>query len=378
MPSIHRLSRIATLVIVLALATACGGGGGSGSGQTGSFVDSPVGGLRYIGPLFSGTTDALGQYQYVPGDQVCFFLGFIPFGCVEARGLVCPIDLFPDSDTSDDRVLNVVRFLMSLDLDGDPSNGIDVSHITTVALDAGIDFDQPGDDFGNDPLVLAFIDAQGFDGSLVDAEAAALHLSESLDNILYFEQELHGNWMYTRYTEAVASQATTVSIDEQEVLDTQADVSEEGDVSFVLAGELAGESCFHDGVFEGDDLILGSVDCFFPREVLVAALALDGFRMDRLDGSGYETAQLFGNWFVVSPFAENLLVFDAENLADFAGSLSASGSVHFETVEDLEAEGEACVYQGQMNAGRNFVSGSVECSVSGAGAFTMEAELDEI
>jgi hypothetical protein len=367
--------RLWLALTALSLSLACSSGGSSGSGTTGEFLDSTVAGLRYEGPVFSGTTTSQGRYQYVPGDPVCFFLGQIPFGCGEARGIVTPIDLFPGADSSDPRVLNVVRFLLSLDVDGDPSNGIDVRHITTVAADAAnIDFDQSTVDFGNDPDVLAFVDAQGFDGTLTGTVAASVHFQQSLDDSQYFEQELYGDWMYTRTMEGIPEQATIVRIDEQEVEAVDGDVTEDGDVSFTLAGSEQGEQCFHNGAFEGDELVTGLVDCFVPQPVQAVALVVlfDDFRMDLLDPTvDYVESDLFADWFLVSPFTEEILTIDEGNVADLAATIDKNGDVHFET-----SEGEDCSYNGQMNVPMDFVSGNVVCSESGAGAFFMEISID--
>ena len=104
----------------------------------------------------------------------------------------------------------------------------------------------------------------------------------------------------------------------------------------------------------------------------------DFFRMDRLDpGAVYESSDLFNDWFVASAFSQELLSLDEGNVGDFAATISSTGAVHFETVEDLEVEGEDCAYDGQMNVAGDFVSGTVDCSTSGSTAFSMESDLVE-
>lgn len=119
--------------------TACGGGsGGSSSGATltGQFVDSPVGGLRYATPSTSGFTAADGTFSYKSGEVVQFFVGDILIGSASGNGTVTPVDLVSGAiDETNPQVTNIVRFLQTIDADGNPANGIDIS---TVANNAGV------------------------------------------------------------------------------------------------------------------------------------------------------------------------------------------------------------------------------------------------
>lgn len=355
-----RSGPVASVLLAGALATACGGSGGNSNSETGVFLDGPVAGLRYEGTRYSGTTDAQGRYQYDPGDEVCFFLGFIEFGCAQARGILSPIDLFPDADAEDARVLNVVRFLMSLDVDGDPSNGIDVRGIQTVAGDAAIDFDQSSTAFGEDPLVLGFVAEEGFDGELVDEETADMHLEESLADSYYYEQRLFGNWTYTLYSGEAVDVSDAVQIDEQEIDDVDGDVTGAGEVFFVLDGE-GGALCFHEGAFDGDDFVGGDVDCTDSE-------LLDEFRLDRIDADeDYGLSDLMGVWYVRWGAESGELDFDEQSAALWNASVSAGGTVRFEI--------EGCSWRGEMNADRDFVSGNVVCEGQDAGAFAMEVPL---
>jgi hypothetical protein len=364
-----RLRNSLAPLFALALATACGGGG-SGSGQSGAFVDSLVTGLRYVGPKFSGHTTTDGRYQYVPGDEVCFFVGTIALGCGQGRDVFSPLDLFPGARSDDAAVINVVRFLLSLDVDGDPDNGIDLRGVQTVAADDPIDFEQSVEDFGNDPKVLAFVAAQGFDGELVDEETAATHFEQSLDEHLYFEQQLLGRWLYTAFEEGVPDESFSIRIDEQDLEAGAADVTEDDEVFF--ARESGKETCFHEGMLDAPDLVSGDVECVGDA---LALEALRSFRMDLLDGgTRFATSDLFGAWWLVSGFGEGEIAFDEGNLADFAAELSEKGALHFETLE----EGGDCAYDGRMNDRKDFASGQVVCSEAGKASWSMELIGDEV
>jgi hypothetical protein len=72
--------------------TSCGGSGGSDSTtatatatetetvSTGVFIDSAVEGLQYETSTQSGTTNSLGEYDYLAGETVTFSIGGIVLG----------------------------------------------------------------------------------------------------------------------------------------------------------------------------------------------------------------------------------------------------------------------------------------------------------
>ncbi|VAW81067.1 hypothetical protein MNBD_GAMMA14-392 [hydrothermal vent metagenome] len=128
----------ALLLLAAVLLTACGGGGNnssSGASLTGQFVDSPVGGLRYTTTSTSGFTAADGTFSYKAGETVQFFVGDILIGSATGKSIVTPVDLVTGAvDETNPQVTNIVRFLQTIDADGNPANGID---ITTVANNAG-------------------------------------------------------------------------------------------------------------------------------------------------------------------------------------------------------------------------------------------------
>ena len=128
-----------TLVSLAVLAlTACGGGGGGSDGndglvtasstgntsstsQTGVFIDSPVEGLLYETPSFSGETDVDGKFQYVAGETVKFYIGTYYLGEAKGATAVTPYQLYPNDENT---ALKVARLLQTIDADNDASNGI--------------------------------------------------------------------------------------------------------------------------------------------------------------------------------------------------------------------------------------------------------------
>ena len=144
----RRLSHLKSgvlLMCVLALA-ACGGGGGNPPAtetvSTGVFIDSAVEGLHYQTATQSGTTNNLGEFDYLPGETVTFSIGVIVLGSTLAAPIVTPLSLVAGATSaSDPQVTNIVRLLLSLDSDGDPANGITITgEVTTAATGLTVDF----------------------------------------------------------------------------------------------------------------------------------------------------------------------------------------------------------------------------------------------
>lgn len=205
--------RVSTLLLscLTALLVACGGGGGSGfsgsgsgSGSGGSggsaasggqFVDSLVHGLQFaVNDGARQYTGPLGEIDFEPGDQLRFDLGNIHFGELSAARFVTPLSLaevYPGSAEEQERYkLNLVRFLLALDEDDNPENGIRIlpiaeqraNELTAVVVPA----DFASEDFDDSPVALMarkLNDEAGGGGRLRSAEDAASHLAISLADI---------------------------------------------------------------------------------------------------------------------------------------------------------------------------------------------------
>src|SRR5690606_10236512 len=191
--------RKSALILATSLAiAACGGGGGSskkndgpgkGGGdatvQTGIFVDSPVAGVSYKTKTQSGVTNAFGEYDYLPDEEVTFFIGDLKFPPVKASGIVTPADIAKDNETLQ---TNILQILQTLDTDGDPSNGITIredaaEHFIGAELkleDTSFDTEVAG--------ILKNIDAKLV---LVDEGKANEHFGQTLRSMLL------GSWVYS-------------------------------------------------------------------------------------------------------------------------------------------------------------------------------------
>ncbi len=197
------------LASTIVLLTACGSGGGGGGGgggsdgddgggssvQQGRFIDSSVEGLRYVAGSESGLTDAQGTFSYGAGTNVQFFIGDILIGQTSSQAVVTPINLVQGAiDETDPIVTNIVRFLLTLDDDSDPSNGI---FITEAIRNAAIG---QSADFSNESNVQAVVNTLTGGTPLVSSTDAQNHLHDTLMTILVgtyngtFSGDVSGTW----------------------------------------------------------------------------------------------------------------------------------------------------------------------------------------
>jgi len=179
-----------TLGLSIVLLTACGGGGSSDSGDgpgveaTGYFVDSAVEGMRYEASSgISGVTDAAGAFLYEAGDTVTFYIGDIVVGQAQGAGVLTPVALVSGAaDETNPTVVNIARFLQSLDSDSNPDNGITIAAaVATAATGQSVDFTSASFAADGAALVESLrTSAYGDSGTLIDAATAQAHLQGSL------------------------------------------------------------------------------------------------------------------------------------------------------------------------------------------------------
>lgn len=94
---------------------------------TGQFIDSPVAGLSYVSGDQTGVTDAQGGFTYEVGEPVTFKVGAVTVGAAPGGSVITPLDLVPFGSSKTLTVQNIVRFLLLMDSDNDPANGITIS-----------------------------------------------------------------------------------------------------------------------------------------------------------------------------------------------------------------------------------------------------------
>lgn len=184
----QKLIFTATMAAVL---TACGGGGSDDTKapvvmSQGIFVDAPVKGLQYKSPSASGVTDAMGKFDYVPGETVTFSVGGTVIGSAVGGAVITPVQLVPGAtDVTNDTVTNIASFLQSLDSGGTPDSLISISDSSRAALGSSkLNFAQTPAAFAADPAVKNAMAAASPGKPLVSAQAAQNHMTNQM-NCLY-------------------------------------------------------------------------------------------------------------------------------------------------------------------------------------------------
>jgi hypothetical protein len=133
----------------------------------------------YSTATLSGTTDADGTFTYFPSEVVSFYIGDILIGSAEGQDILTPLEFVPDAeDASHPEVTSILRFLQSLDEDGDPDNGITISQLTiTQAASQELDFTLSEADFETAADALLSVLTGGEVIELIDAAAALEHFT---------------------------------------------------------------------------------------------------------------------------------------------------------------------------------------------------------
>ena len=109
----------------------------------GTVIDSAVSGLRFKSGEHYGITDSEGNYGYLQGESVEFFIGDIRIGAAIAPvARVTPYELGQGNTQT---AMNIARFLQTLDNDANPENGIQINDaVHTLAAGKSVDFSGTG------------------------------------------------------------------------------------------------------------------------------------------------------------------------------------------------------------------------------------------
>jgi len=146
------LRNILVTTTLLFLVSGCGGGGTSTSEPLpvvipapnmfmGVFLDSAVQGLNYRTTSQTGTTNAEGEFIFQQDELVIFSIGDIDFPQVDAQVIMTPFEIFNVTSIENISVINLARLLQSLDIDGDPANGIVIGQMAhSSAMNMSVDF----------------------------------------------------------------------------------------------------------------------------------------------------------------------------------------------------------------------------------------------
>ncbi|QIB52106.1 carboxylesterase/lipase family protein [Pseudomonas sp. OIL-1] len=120
--------------------------------RTGVFIDSAVAGLSYSGETTGeGITNQHGEFSYVDGEWLTFSIGKLELGSATGSDVLTPLSIVKAATAAEDqRVVNMLVLLQSLDADGNLNNGIELNEPISeeVSLNAGsLYLDQSPEDF---------------------------------------------------------------------------------------------------------------------------------------------------------------------------------------------------------------------------------------
>lgn len=201
-------------VLLLALAACDGGEKGGGSGAvkpetgptTGIFTDAAVAGIAYVAASgAAGTTDERGSYKYNHGDTVEFKLGSMILGKVKGAPIVTPIELAADNGN---RLQNILVLLQSLDMDGNPENGISIPADAAAAV-SSLNLDGDVAAFAASAELQKAREAGGIAGPVRTLEQAGAHFLSQGVTLLSTDV-----WVSYDDTTAVVIRASTVGTGE--------------------------------------------------------------------------------------------------------------------------------------------------------------------
>jgi len=180
----QKIQRTAQAALIAFAAAHCSGNadvtenttGSSVQVLTGRFIDAPVQGVQYSTPTQSGLTDADGGFKYQANEEVSFSIGKTLLGKGPAVGYMTPENLSAtNTGLNDQSVVNVLRFLQTVDSDGVAENGIEIRQsVRDLLAGTTINFNQTVAAFDGDVVVKAVIQVSR--GSVVPlvSEASAL------------------------------------------------------------------------------------------------------------------------------------------------------------------------------------------------------------
>ncbi|MFQ3200435.1 MAG: putative repeat protein (TIGR03806 family) [Zhongshania sp.] len=191
-------TRILAALLITAL-SACGGGPSSSFGSGGSssnppseatelsgyFIGGPISGAQYQiqGANSIPLTGGDGGFKYFSGDIIQFAIGSITLGKSLAAEFITPMDI----QSSEQAAINLSRFLLTLDEDKDPDNGIQISSTVRdaaagISLGAG-EFEATDGEFDSSVLADFARSGNGDSRALIARRVAEIELACSTQDI---------------------------------------------------------------------------------------------------------------------------------------------------------------------------------------------------
>lgn len=156
----------------------------------GTLLDSKVSGIKYISGSYVGVTNEDGEFKYITGETIQFFVGDIAIGeQVTPQSILTPYDLANNNPLLS---LNIARFLQSLDNDATLDNGIQIHESShTLAKGKTLDFlslewDENDTNYSSIESLVHTLTQDTDEGAryLIDKFEAYAHFSSTLDGFM--------------------------------------------------------------------------------------------------------------------------------------------------------------------------------------------------
>ncbi|WP_097067201.1 adhesin [Nitrosovibrio sp. Nv4] len=235
------------LAFALTLA-ACGDGSGPSSSKdsgssdggktekgpaTGRLLDTAVSGVAYAASSGDkGNTDENGTFKYNHGDTIEFKLGALVLGKVKGAAIVTPMELAGDSAN---KLQNLLILLQSLDVDGNPDNGISIPADAATAVTASINLDSDPAAFAASAELQKAREAGSVAGAVKTAQQANAHfLSQGLS--------LLSTNIWVKHDDATASIIRISADGTGEYLEGEATPDDSCDANRVCGGNLVSKA----------------------------------------------------------------------------------------------------------------------------------------
>lgn len=150
----------------------------------GTLIDAPVAGVAYsTSSGVVGVTDANGTYRYNPSDTITFTLGTLTLATISATAQISPFEM---AGGNANKLTNLLVLLQSLDADGNPANGINITAPTAAGVSAAINLNQEPAVFAStaNTALLSAITAGGLTGGIRSITQANGHFASQASAIL--------------------------------------------------------------------------------------------------------------------------------------------------------------------------------------------------
>lgn len=183
--SYKKLFKLAAVAAAISFLSACGGSDSSSEDiieddladvvtetYQGTFIDSAVAGINYECGDTTGVTDVEGKFNYQLGDTCTFKIGDFSLGSIANMSIEAPIVTPFDIAEDDEQAIKIASLLQTIDADGDPENGIDITAFDASGLTASLLTSN------EETFYQAIFDITGLEA--VTLEAAQKHIEESL------------------------------------------------------------------------------------------------------------------------------------------------------------------------------------------------------